>query len=93
MRRSITRVTSIPNVTKYVAGVDVVSGLESAIAVEMRVVVHLSSRPEYVDDLSAELVDSGADDDAFRCAQNWSAAFRKDVDALVRSASASRKAP
>ena len=83
MRRGIARVSCISNIPKYAPGIDDVAGPEPAVPIEVRVVVHLSSRSEYVDDLASERVGSDADDNAFRGAQNRRTAFGKDVDASM----------
>ena len=83
MRRSIARVAGISNIAKYVAGINDISRFEAAVSIEMCIVVHLSSRPENVDDLPSELIRSNPDDDALRCAQDRCAARGKDVDALM----------
>ena len=83
MRWSIACVSCITNIAKYVPGVHDGSRLEAAVLIEMRIVVHLSSRPENVDDLSSELVGPNADDYAISCRKYWRAAGGKDVDALM----------
>ena len=83
MRRSIARVAGISNVAEYVAGVHGISGLEAAVSIEVRIVVHLPSRSENVDDLPSELVGSNPDDDAFGCAQDRCATRGEDINALV----------
>jgi len=83
MRRSIPRIAGISNVAEYVAGVHDISGLEAAISIEMRIVVHLPSRSENVDDLSSKLVGPNPDDDSFGCAQDRCAARSEDIDALM----------
>lgn len=93
MRWSVARVARISNVAEYVPGIDDVSGPEAAVPIEVRVVVHLSSRAEDVDDLSTELVVSCPNDNAFRGTQDRRAAIGKDVDAFMRSSSAPRRAP
>ena len=93
MRRSISRIARISNVAEYAAGVDIVAWLERAVPIEMRVIVHLSSRSKHVYHLTAQRVRSDADDDAFSSAQDRCASRRKDVDSLVATASAARKSP
>lgn len=83
MRRSIARIACISNVSDDVTGIDNISGLETAVPIEMRVIVRLSSRAEDVDGLSAETVRSDASDNAFRGAQDRTAALGKDVYAFV----------
>jgi hypothetical protein len=83
MRRSIPRVACISNVAEYVAGIDDVSGLEAPVAIEMCVVMNLSSGTENVDDLSTQLIGSNSDDDAFCRAEDWRAARGEDVYSLV----------
>jgi len=93
MRRSVARVARISNVAKYVPGIDDVAGPEPAVPIQVRVVVHLSSRTEDVDDFASGRVGSDADDYAFRRAEYRCPALGKDVDALMRSSSTSRKTP
>ena len=81
--RSIPRIAGISNVSKNVTGIDNVSGRKTAEPIEVRVVMHLSSGAEDVDDLTAEWVGSNAHDNPIRCAEDRRAALSKDVDALM----------
>lgn len=83
VRGSIARVASISNVAKDVPRVDQISRLESAVSIEVRIVMNLSSGPEDVDDLSSELVGSDADYYSIRCAEYRRSAWCKDVNALM----------
>jgi len=93
VRRSTPRVTGIPDVAEDLAGKHHIAFLEGAIPIEMRVVVHFSSRAEDIDDLAAKFVGADADDDSLGCAEDGGTAWREYVDAAVRSPSASRRAP
>ena len=83
MRRSIARIACISNVANDVAGIDNITGLETAVPIEMRVIVRLSSGAKDVDSLPAEAVGSYANDNSFCGAQDRRAAVGKDVYASM----------
>ena len=83
MRRSVSRIPRITDIAEDAAGIHDVALLERAVAIEVRIVVHLPAGPENIDDESSECVGSHADDDAFGGAQYRSSAGREDVHALV----------
>ena len=93
VRGSIARIPGIPNVSEDVPRKNKISGPEAPVSIEVCIVVHLSSGAEHVDHLTAELVRADADYDSIRCRKHRSAAGRKDVDALMCSASTARKTP
>lgn len=93
VRRCIPRVAGISYIAEYVARVDYVSWAECVVAIQVCVVMHLPAWPKDVDDISAQPVGSYAKHDSFGCTEHRRAAWRKDVDAPVRSASTSRRSP
>ena len=93
MRWSRARVAGIANVAEDVAAIDHIAWFERAVAIEMRVVVNLSSWPEHVDDLPAKLVGSYSKNYSIGCAEYGRTACRKDVDAFVGAALTPRRTP
>ena len=63
MRWSRAGVACIANVAKDVTAINHIARFERPVAIEMRVVVNLSSWSKHIDDLSPELVGPYAKDD------------------------------
>ena len=93
MRWSRAGVAGIANISEDVTAINHIAWFERAVAIEMRVVMNLSSWSKHVDDLSPELVGPYAQDDSVGCAEHGCTAGREDVDALVRSSVTAWRTP
>ena len=93
MRWSRAGVACIANVAKDVTAINHLARFERPVAIEMRVVVNLTSWSKHVYYLSAELVGSYAKDDSVGCAEHGCTAGREDVHALVRSSVTAWRTP
>ena len=83
MRWSIPRVPRISYISECVSGSHGIARLETAVPVEMRIVVHLPAGAQNVDDLSAERVGRDTKDNSLGRAEHRSAAPGKYVYALM----------
>lgn len=83
MRWSAARITSRSNVADHVTCANDITRPETSVTIEVRIIVDLPSRPEYVDDLSSKSVGSDAQNYSSGRADYGGAACCENVDTLM----------